>query len=230
MAQSPNTPSNSSFENGLYVLEIGGYDYISALTSLLYTPSYVTTNFIPLVIAKIKNATEVLYANGARDFLYIGVTPLGCSPSLLATFLLGAKDSNGCLSDINTLAYNHELSLSNLVNQLRLDYTDATFTFLDYYAAYNKVIGNSSSYGFSNTLETCCGAGPAFPYRYNQLLFCNTLSSTLFSTLCPNPNTFINWDGINFTHKFNSVIFNMTINAESNLYPPNAFSTCMPSL
>ncbi|KAH7428164.1 hypothetical protein KP509_10G078300 [Ceratopteris richardii] len=230
MTQDPNMPSNSSYKTGLYVVEIGGNDYISALTSFLYTPSYVTTNFIPLVIAKIKNATEVLYANGARNFLYIGVTPLGCSSSLLATFLLGPKDSNGCLSDINTLSYNHALSLSRLVNQLRLHYTDAKFTFLDYYAAYKKVIGNSSKYGFSNTLETCCGAGPAFPYRYNQALFCSTLSSTLLSTLCPNPNAFVNWDGLHFTHKFNSVIFNLTINGGSYLNPPKAFSTCMPSM
>ncbi|KAH7428320.1 hypothetical protein KP509_10G087000 [Ceratopteris richardii] len=226
----PNPSNNTSHDNSLYVIEIGGNDYIVALTSFLYSPSYVATNFIPLVIAKIRNATEVLYANGARNLLYIGVTPLGCSPSLLSTFLLGAKDSNGCLTDINTLSYNHGLSLLNLVNQLRLNYTDATFSFLDYYAAYTQVIGNSSSYGFSNTLQACCGAGPLFPYRYNPLLFCNALSTTTLDTLCANPNTFINWDGIHFTHKFNSVIFNLTVNAGSYLNPPNAFSTCMPSM
>ncbi|KAH7428311.1 hypothetical protein KP509_10G086300 [Ceratopteris richardii] len=256
------TPAmETSHDNSLYVIEIGGNDYIVALTSFLYSPSYVATNFIPLVIAKIRNATEVLYANGARNFLYIGVTPLGCSPSLLSTFLLGgslrkrspqfslhrshssgcspsllstfllgAKDSNGCLTDINTLSYNHGLSLLNLVNQLRLNYTDATFSFLDYYAAYTQVIGNSSSYGFSNTLQACCGAGPLFPYRYNPLLFCNAVSTTTLDTLCANPNTFINWDGIHFTHKFNFVIFNLTVNAGSYLNPPNAFSTSMPSM
>lgn len=222
-------PSTSAFNNGLYVLLIGGNDYIGAVNTLIYSPSYITTNFIPLVIAKIRNATEVLYANGARHFLFISITPLGCSPSLLANFPLAAKDSNGCLQGLNTLSYNHGTSLSNLVISLRATYTNATFTFVDYYGAYTQVIGNSTSYGFSNTLDACCGAGPLFPYRYNVLLFCNSLSSTALSTLCTDPNVFLNWDGIHFTHRFNAQIFNLTINTGSYVNPSNAFATCLPS-
>ncbi|KAI5062279.1 hypothetical protein GOP47_0022818 [Adiantum capillus-veneris] len=226
---SPQNPSTYAYTNGLYVLEIGGNDYFGALNSLIYSPSYITNNFIPRVMAKLRNATQVLYANGARNFLYISITPVGCLPSFLSMFPMGSKDSNGCLLDLNLLSYTHGIELLNLVNELRATYNRARFTFLDYYGAYIEVIENNFSYGFSNTLDACCGAGPSVPYRYNIILFCNSLSSTALSTLCPNPNVFINWDGIHFTHRFNSQIFNLTIGTGSYLSPSNAFATCNAS-
>jgi lysophospholipase L1-like esterase len=51
-------PSPASFKRGLYVLEIGGNDYINALRSGL-SPSSITTTLLPQVITKIVNATKV---------------------------------------------------------------------------------------------------------------------------------------------------------------------------
>ncbi|KAH7434800.1 hypothetical protein KP509_06G035000 [Ceratopteris richardii] len=227
---SQRTPSANGYTNGIYVLEIGGNDYIAALGSLKkYSPAYITEELIPLVIAKIQSSTEALYTIGARNFLYVGITPLGCASSLLAMFPSGVKDNNGCLQDLNLLSYNHGLSLLNLIRQLRSTYKDANFVFFDYYGSYKHIIDNNLSFGISNTLDACCGAGPKFPYRFNELLFCNSLSSSLLSTLCPDPNIFINWDGIHFTHNFNSLVFDLAIKKGSYLDPSNAFANCNPS-
>jgi hypothetical protein len=51
-------PSPASFKTGLYVLEIGGNDYINALRSGL-SPASINTTLLPQVIAKIVNATHV---------------------------------------------------------------------------------------------------------------------------------------------------------------------------
>ncbi|MCO5558164.1 hypothetical protein L7F22_011741 [Adiantum nelumboides] len=144
---SSHNPSTHAYSKGLYVLEIGGNDYIDALNSLIYSPSYITNYFVPQVMAKIRNATKVLYTHGARNFLYISINPLGCAPSLLSLRPLGTKDSNGCLQALNTLSYAHGAELLSLVNDLRATYPKLRFTFVDYYNAYLKVIENNLSYG-----------------------------------------------------------------------------------
>lgn len=55
---SSSKPTSNAYNNGLYVLEFGGNDYTTALQTG-YSPSYVNTTFVPLVIDKIRNATEV---------------------------------------------------------------------------------------------------------------------------------------------------------------------------
>ncbi|KAH7434781.1 hypothetical protein KP509_06G034300 [Ceratopteris richardii] len=217
-----NLPDANALKRGLYVIESGGNDYISAIIKSVYSIPDIITTFVPKVIAKIKAATEDLHSKGARNFLYIGVTPLGCSPSLLAYFSQEAKDVNGCIQSFNAVSESHGTRLLELVLELRLAYpTDAQFIFLDYYSAYTYVIQRSSVYGFSNTLDACCGAGVDYPYRFNQLSFCSSSSD-----LCSNPNVFLNWDGLHFTHRFNSLIFNITVDSGLYLNPPNAFFCC----
>ncbi|MCO5560591.1 hypothetical protein L7F22_014206 [Adiantum nelumboides] len=224
----PQKPSADAFSNGLYVLEIGGNDYIGALTAAIPTPpATIISSFVPAVISKIRNATEVLYASGAKKFLYISITPLGCSPSLLSPNPTLPRDSNGCIIDFNAISDAHGAQLLALVNDLRSLHPDATFTLLDYNGAYTQVLTNSASLGFTNTLDACCGSASS-PNRFNTLTFCSVTSNTATNTLCPNPNVFLNWDGIHFTHKFNTEIARLTFQTGAFLNPSNAFATCTP--
>lgn len=220
-------PNVNAFANGLYVLEIGGNDYLNALR--LYSPSQVSSEFVPLIVDKIRQTSEVLYANGARHFLFISVPPLGCSPFQLVRFPNDAKDSFGCLQDLNALSYKHSSELLKLVHDLRGAHPDATFVFVDYYGAYIHVLQNSGSYGFTNTLDACCGAGKLFPHNFNLLLFCNKLTSTTIpASLCHDPNVYLSWDGIHLTDRLNSHVFNLTIGTGSYLNPSQGFSMCTP--
>ncbi|KAI5076682.1 hypothetical protein GOP47_0008747 [Adiantum capillus-veneris] len=182
---------------------IGGNYYVSALNSVsqAYSPATVIANLVPAVMSKIRNATEVLYANGGRRFLYISITPLGCSPNILSGNPNAPRDSNGCIPDFNSISSAHSAQLSSLVSDLPSIHADATFVFLDYNAAYLQVLANSASLGFTDTLNACCGA-PNVPNRYSIATFCDALSTTTNSTLCPDPNVFLSWDGIHYTHKF----------------------------
>ncbi|MCO5614208.1 hypothetical protein L7F22_068488 [Adiantum nelumboides] len=145
---SPQKPSTEAFNNGLYVIEIGSNDYAGALANpLLRSPSEVSNFFVPVVISKIKNATEILYADGARQFLFIGIPPIGCIPAALSTYLLSARDDNGCIPELNTVASEHASQLVSAINDLRTRHPDATFTFLDFYGAYNQLLELSASLG-----------------------------------------------------------------------------------
>ena len=75
--------------------------------------------------------------------------------------------------------------------------------------------------GLIDTLKACCGAGPKFPYNYNSELFCDVGSS-----VCSNPNTYLNWDGFHFTHAFNLQVFRISILKGLYLNPFNVFKFC----
>ncbi|MCO5602602.1 hypothetical protein L7F22_056736 [Adiantum nelumboides] len=226
---SPQKPNADAYKDGLYVVEIGGNDYLSALNALVpNSPSKVISTFVPAVISKIGTTTEALYANGARHFLFISIPPLGCSPSILSGNPTGPKDSNGCLQEFNAISVAHGMQLFSLVNGLRSKHSDATFAFLDYYGAFYQTLAASASLGFTDTLDACCGAGPKAPNRYDRASFCSASSIGSSDTLCPDPNVFFTWDGIHFTHKLNSEISRLTFEKGSFLDPPNAFAACGP--
>ncbi|MCO5557104.1 hypothetical protein L7F22_010660 [Adiantum nelumboides] len=227
-APSPKKPSAETFSKGLYVIEIGSNDYSGALANpLLYPPATVISSFVPAVIAKIRNATEVLYASGARQFLLIGVPPIGCIPAALSAFKSNAsRDGNGCIPELNAISDTHASQLLSTANDLRSRHADATYTFLDFNGAYIDVLRSSAALGFSNTLDACCGAGPTAPNRFNRLVFCSAASTTAASTLCPDPNVFFSWDGIHPTNRLISVISQRTFGSGAFLNPSNPFATC----
>lgn len=190
----------------------------------LYTPAYVKHTLVPLVMQKIREVTEALYNSGARNFLLMGITPLGCEPSLLATYHVSAMDSDGCLMDYNSVAYEHSMSLLDEVKRLRATHPDANFVFADYYGAYTAIMRNKTSFGFSTALDACCGAGPSFPYNYDAALPCNI--TALY--VCSDPNEFLSWDGVHHTDKFNLAIADQFISG-SFLDPPHMSLISCPS-
>ena len=53
-------PTLASFYSGLYIIEIGGDDYLAAF-AVNKTPEYVDSNLVPLVTRKIRVGIEVGY-------------------------------------------------------------------------------------------------------------------------------------------------------------------------
>lgn len=209
------SPTKAAFAEGLYVIEIGGNDYIYAYLAK-YTPSYVNSTLIPLVVQKIYTVVEILISNGARKFLIINITPLGCCPAVLARFNT-TKDSNGCLEEYNQASFLHGAYLQTEVESLRVSYPNVTFLLMDFYGAYAYVQDHKEAFGFVESLEACCGAGDDYPYNYNPDNECNNNSISI----CSDPSTYIIWDGVHPTDAFHAQIFNQTFITGSFLYTPH---------
>eukprot|EP00250_Pteridium_aquilinum_P021826 c25237_g1_i1 orf=399-1541(+) len=205
----PGSPSLDDFNNGLYVLEIGGNDYMNAFVQN-YSPSFVNSTLIPLVLERLKNNTEVLLNNGAKRFLFISLTPFGCSPFLL-TLLDGSKDNDGCLQDYNLVASSHGEMVQDMLTRLRLIYPHATFSFMDYFGAYSHVVKNNDKFGFTKDLKACCGAGDSYPYNFNFYDVCNPKSASI----CVNPKNHFIWDGVHPTESMSLCAFDLAFNITS---------------
>ncbi|MCO5559232.1 hypothetical protein L7F22_012827 [Adiantum nelumboides] len=137
--------NSAAFAEGLYIIEIGGNDYMHAYYAE-YPPSFVISTIIPLVIQEIHNAVETLLSTGAKHFFFVSITPLGCSPAMLTNFD-GVKDDYGCLEEYNYASYQHGVHVQEEMASLRVLYPDATFGFMNMYGAYDYVFRHNEMFG-----------------------------------------------------------------------------------
>ncbi|XP_006651412.3 GDSL esterase/lipase At1g31550-like [Oryza brachyantha] len=160
---------------------------------------------VPMVIAKIANATKVLIDLGAKTMLVPGIPPMGCIPRFLNLF--PSKNPNdydklGCLKWLNNFSQYHNHALNQMLHGIHRD-TKVTLIYLDYYEAMLKIIRSPQHNGFTkkSALTACCGVGG--PYNAGSLV-CN--GNATASNLCPDPSRYISWDGLHLTEAAYHVI------------------------
>ncbi|KAI5074262.1 hypothetical protein GOP47_0010223 [Adiantum capillus-veneris] len=207
----------AAFTEGLYVIQIGGDDYTHSYCAK-YSPSFVISTLMPLVIQKIRNAVETLLSSGAKNFLFISITPVGCSAAML-TNVDGNRDAYGCLEELNYASYLHGVRIQEEMASLRVLYPDVSFLYMDLFGAYDYIFKHKEMFGFSEDLKACCGAGDEYPYNYNSDDVCNVESVSV----CSSPSEYILWDGVHFTDSFNLQIFNQTFITGSFIDTSHAF-------
>nr|GMD89501.1 GDSL esterase/lipase At1g28580-like [Ipomoea batatas] len=160
--------------------EIGGNDYNYAFMQDI--PREEISSFVPKIISTISSAITKLIEFGAQNVAVPGNFPIGCLPLYLFFF----KSSNqseydsktGCINWLNEFSMYHNEQLKRELSRLRELHPNTTIIYVDYYNAALDLYISPSNYGFNNTLSPCM------------------LSK---STVCDDPSSFVNWDGIHFT-------------------------------
>ncbi|KAJ4794635.1 GDSL esterase/lipase [Rhynchospora pubera] len=139
------------FKRSLFLLgEFGGNDYNLALfagKSVSEAKSY-----IPFVIDIIRQTAESLLKQGALHIVIPGNFPTGCIPILLTIFASNNKldyDNLGCLKEYNTIGFDHDMKLKEMVAQLQNKYPQAKIIYADYYEPVIQFLQNPSKFGFT---------------------------------------------------------------------------------
>ncbi|RWR97472.1 Lipase_GDSL domain-containing protein [Cinnamomum micranthum f. kanehirae] len=178
-----------------FVGEIGGNDYNYAFLQGLSMAQIQA--FVPRVVEAIAGATSRLIEQGALNLLVPGNLPIGCSTLYLTLFYTPNKEEydprNGCLKALNGFSKYHNSLLKAALKKLRQKYPHAKIIYADYYGAAFKFFHSPSHFGFKNVLSACCGG--TGPYNFNGSSLCGGPGSTV----CSEPWTFANWDGIHLT-------------------------------
>ncbi|XP_073156414.1 GDSL esterase/lipase LIP-4-like [Henckelia pumila] len=190
---------NDRFSDALYIIDIGQNDLADSFTKGL---SYVQVfNKIPSVLAEIENSVKELYDQGGRKFWVHNTGPLGCLPQKLALVQNDSLDSFGCISSYNEVAQLFNEGLRKLCQELRSDMKDVSVVYVDIYSIKLDIIANSSAYGFSSPLMTCCGSGGP-PYNYDKRVSCGFTGYQV----CDQQSRFVSWDGVHYTEAANALI------------------------
>ncbi|KAK6928330.1 GDSL lipase/esterase [Dillenia turbinata] len=142
---------------------------------------------------------------GARFFWLHNTGPIGCLPDSVICYHPkgGNLDRNGCLRPENEVAQEFNKQLKDSMSQLRTQYPDAAFTYVDLYKAKYAIISGRKQLGFDDPMKLCCGCH----YGYN--IDCGkeeVVNGTVYGNPCPNRAKGISWDGIHYSEAANLCI------------------------
>ncbi|PWA64323.1 SGNH hydrolase-type esterase domain-containing protein [Artemisia annua] len=183
--------------------EIGGNDYnvpFFAGKSIDEVESYV-----PLVIDTIISAINELIEMGARTLVVPGNLPIGCTSAYLALF--GSQKekydpTTDCLIRYNEIAEYHNELLQTELMMIQELHPNVIIIYADYYNAVMQIYRSPHKFGFTNgALKACCGGGG--PFNYNSSMKCGLA----YATVCDQPDTYVNWDGVHLTEAAYKHIF-----------------------
>ncbi|KAJ0435529.1 putative sinapine esterase [Helianthus annuus] len=206
----------------ILVGEVGGNDYNFPI--LDGNPIDDVKSLVPIVINTIVSIINELIEMGAQTLVVPGNFPIGCSSAYLT--VCGSENeeydpTTGCLVRLNQFVEYHNEFLQTKLNQIRELHPNVNIIYADYYNAAMQIYRSPYKFGFTNgALKACCGGGGQFNYNLT------TKCGDEFATVCAEPSTYANWDGIHLTEAAYKVIFKGLFQGP---YTTPAFSSLCPT-
>jgi phospholipase/lecithinase/hemolysin len=141
--------------DALYVILIGANDY-----------NRFGQTDVSIPVNNIKNGVEFLYARGARKFVVLNLLDLGITPENIGNPTNAAR--------LTGLVKDHNQLLATTLNALPGTLPGASIVSPDLFSLSEKLIQNSSAYGFTNVTDACFVGG----------------------VVCANPEQYLFWDAV----------------------------------
>ncbi|EFJ21385.1 hypothetical protein SELMODRAFT_24156, partial [Selaginella moellendorffii] len=138
-----------------------------------------------IVINTFMNELQTLYNLGAKKFVIVGLSAVGCIPLNIVGGQCASVAQQGAQTYNNLL----QSALQNLRNSLQ----DAQFVMTNFYGLMVDVHNNPQSYGLTDSSSACCPQGS------------HTLNCRPGATICQDRTKYAFWDGIHQTDAFNSM-------------------------
>ncbi|KAJ0978660.1 hypothetical protein J5N97_014134 [Dioscorea zingiberensis] len=138
--------SEKGFENAVYSFDMGQNDIAMPFNANSSYPQVIEK--IPAILSRIKDAILNVYKNGGKKFLIYNTGPLGCLPQKLALQqqIYTELDTYGCLASHNNASKAFNVGLSELLDEMNSQYTNATFVYVDIFSIKYDLIANHTKY------------------------------------------------------------------------------------
>ncbi|CAN1329534.1 GDSL esterase/lipase At5g45670 [Linum perenne] len=183
----------------IFSIGLGSNDYLNNYfmpafynTARQFTPDQYADD----LIRRYSQQLQILYNNGARKFVLIGVGQIGCAPAQLA---MNSPDGTTCVRRVNDANAIFDNKLRGLVDRFNGNTPDAKFIYINAYGIFQDLITNPAAFGVSVfsglrvTNRGCCGVG-----RNNGQI-------TSDQTPCDNRSEYVFWDSFHPTEASNKV-------------------------
>ncbi|XP_057842608.1 GDSL esterase/lipase 6-like [Cryptomeria japonica] len=235
----------SYLSNSLYCISSGGNDIKAHLESLLngssltqlnissltHTTSYLQLNptslietpFVNSLVRAHRRYIQRLHRAGARNFLILDISAVGCTPSarlkrhLLLPFF-DPEDNGMCEALGNTVAPVCSDALKSLLDQLNEKLEGVNIILLNSFHYLENMYYDGKAFGFSETKSACCGSG-----LYGANVSCGL--STPPDLYCDDPDTHLFWDAMHPTQKAYSIFAEEIWGGNSSVMYPFNLST-----
>ncbi|KAJ4719453.1 GDSL esterase/lipase [Melia azedarach] len=204
-----NADCAKKLEDSIFMVgEIGGNDYTFAQMSGK-TPEEIKA-LVPEVVKATKEAVTKVVGYGAPRVVVFGHFPMGCFPISLTDVPANdsaAFDELHCLKNLNALSLYHNEQLQKAILELKTQHPNVAILYGDFYNAFLSILRNVDKLGFDakSVQKACCGIGG--DYNFNVTRICGSPGVPV----CPDPQKFINWDGVHLTQQAYYHIFTWLI-------------------
>ncbi|KAI5056258.1 hypothetical protein GOP47_0028076 [Adiantum capillus-veneris] len=213
------------FSEAVYFFQTGDLDYVYEAVKQSDTSFDLNTTVTTTIMA-MKTAFQMMYVLGARTFIIMNVSPIGCCPGLVMVTKDADEelDENNCSAIWTNVVQTHNKRLSELLDELRDNYPRAEWVLFDAYSIFLDGYLNPSKYGILYPFKVCCGAGGA--YNFNVKVLCGMdaqyINGTLVAwTKCDNPKHYLIWDTL---HPVESFAYHIAQGVLSGTYLVPSFS------
>eukprot|EP01018_Ginkgo_biloba_P009663 Gb_38574 [translate_table: standard] len=191
----------------LFVVVIGSNDLLGYFKSESKLPSkYTPQQYIDLLVSTLKGHLEKLYNLGARKMAYVGVGPLGCSPSQRSQ----NSKTGACVDEVNDIAMKFNAGVGSLLSELSSSLQGLKYAFCNTYGLVYNYIQNPQNYGFKDVTDACCGAG-----KMKARVGCLPVVS-----YCPNRREYVFWDMYHPTEIVSEMLTDSFFNGSANEISP----------
>ena len=92
---------------------------------------------------------QEIYKKGGRKYVFLGLPPAGCAPSIKA---LIPGNTGACMEELTTLAKIHNRALSEVLPKLESQLKGFKYSLADFYSFFIERINSPSKYGMSLSL------------------------------------------------------------------------------
>ncbi|KAL2496320.1 GDSL esterase/lipase [Forsythia ovata] len=158
----------------LFPVVIGSNDLINFSES-----GNTPQQFVNLMVSSLKVVLKGLHGLGARKFLIVGTSPIGCAPKQRFK-----SATNECNEEINSLSKNYNQGLQSMLQELKSELKDMHYSYLNTYSIFTEFVNHPTTYGFNETKAACCGLG-----KLRAKVPCTPVSE-----YCSNRSSHIFWD------------------------------------
>ncbi|KAM3712063.1 hypothetical protein ACJW30_01G155300 [Castanea mollissima] len=204
--------SNESLPNYIFVIGIGGNDYVFNYFLRKTFLIVGLERFTSYLISSLSKQLENLYNLGARKFVLTTIYPIGSSPMVN----LNQPNCSACSQALNAAASVYNIHLKSLVEDIKSQMPGSNFVVVNTYDVVKDIIDNPASKGFSDTTNACCevkstkqGGTGVLCERGGQV--------------CADRNSHVYFDGLHPSEAVNIQIASKAYasNLESEVYPIN---------
>ncbi|QCD94968.1 zeta-carotene desaturase [Vigna unguiculata] len=201
-------PKSINFSNALYTIDIGqndlSYGFMSSdIKSIRST--------IPDILNQFSLGLQQLLNEGARFFWIHNTGPIGClsRKNSMNKFTSEDLDSAGCRKNENEIAQEFNKQLKDIVFELRKNFTNVIFTYVDVYSAKYELIKNARNQGFVNPKKFCCGTNSVIYIDCGRKKMKNGEEEYY---KCKHPWKYLSWDGVHYSEAANKWFSTLILN------------------
>uniref|UniRef100_A0ACD5YAZ7 Uncharacterized protein n=1 Tax=Avena sativa TaxID=4498 RepID=A0ACD5YAZ7_AVESA len=164
----------------IFAITLGSNDIIhyarANAATKLRNPSQ---QFVDTLIQSLTGQLQSLYNLGARKVVFLGMGPVGCTPSLRE--LSSTRD---CNTEANAMAVQYNKEAEAVLSGMSSQHGDLHYALFDSSAALLQYINQPAAYGFAEAKAACCGLGDL-----NAKIACTPVSH-----YCSNRSDHVFWD------------------------------------